>query len=140
MKKIYVGCSLYNADSQFRNQVEELKNLLRQDLEVLEFLGTENVTPEDVVDTDLAQVRACDLFVAICDKPSIGLGIEIGQANELLKPTLLFAKSEDVSRMVRGNHRKNPNSRFLIYRDFEHIREVVLQQLLGGTPNQAITI
>ncbi len=124
--KLYVGCSLYNATPEFRGSIETLKNLLRDQFEVLEFLGFKNGTPEEIVQHDLAQVRTADIFLAICDIPSTGLGIEIGSANALGKKILLAASSDDVSNMVRGNYSENKNSQFIVYSSFEDLYNKLL--------------
>lgn len=124
--KIYIGCSIYNAEKEFVDSVNKLKDELRDKYEVLDFLdNATDADMEQVVKTDLNNVKKADLFCAICDLPSIGLGIEIGKANELKKPTLLFANTENISRMVRGNIYENENSKFIVYSDFEDIKNAI---------------
>lgn len=108
-KKLYVGCPLRHAPEEFIEQVEKLKNGLRKDFDVLDFVGRDIGTPEEVFQRDTEQVRMCDCFLAICDLPSLGLGYEIALALELEKPTPLAVAHEDadVSRMVLGIAHQN---------------------------------
>ena len=88
MKKLYVGCSLTLAPESFRQSVEELKNKLRADYEVFDFLGLVKGTAKDVYEWDIHHcVAKCDLFLAVCDYPSLGLGYEMGVAVEKLYKT-----------------------------------------------------
>lgn len=118
-KKLYIGCSIYNASEAFLQEIKEFKQSLSQNFEVLDFvppeLQTDATTPQDIVKHDLSQVRSCDLLVGICDHPSLGLGIEIGTANAMQKPIILAAQNTNISRMIRGNDIENPNSTFTTY-------------------------
>ena len=121
MARIYVGCSLTLAPPAFVAEVTELKTLLRAvGHEVAEFVGTVNGTALDVYQTDIHQcVANCDIFVAICDHPAIGLGWELGMAVEhLKKPVLAVAHTgSKVSRLPIGaaDGDRNPLYRFLRY-------------------------
>src|SRR5664279_2524261 len=83
--KLYVGCSLTHAPEDFKTEVEGFKELLRkQGNEVFDFVGLENGTAEDVYRWDIGHcVRDCDVFIAICDHPALGLGWEIAEATRL---------------------------------------------------------
>jgi hypothetical protein len=103
--KLYIGCSLTHAPEEFKSSVEDLKTKLKTDFEVLEFIGLVNGTPTDVYHHDVQTcVGTCDLFVAICDFPSLGLGYELGTAVEKLhKPVLAVAqKDAHITRLVIG--------------------------------------
>ena len=103
--KIYIGCSLTQAPESFKAMVEEVKDHLRQEHEVLDFVGTVAGTPQDVYEWDINKcVPECDVFIAICDLPAVGLGYELGVAvEELKKPTLALAhKDQKVSRLLHG--------------------------------------
>ena len=116
MKKLYVGCSLTLAPEEFRESVEKLKDVLRSEYEVLDFIGLVNGTAKDVYLWDIHNcVATCDLFLAVCDLPSLGLGYEMGVAVEKLsKPTLAVAhKDSKVGRIFTGIDQKH--YRFLRY-------------------------
>ena len=130
--RLYVGCSLTQAPLEFREMVEKLKDLLREEYEILDFIGLVNGTPTDVYKWDIHKcVAICDIFVAICDYPAIGLGYEMGVAIEKHgKPTLGLAHEDSkVSRLVFGID--HPNYSWKQYRTFQDIvvliREVAQQ-------------
>jgi hypothetical protein len=128
--KIYVGCALAHAPEEFRGMVEAIKSRLRtQGYEVLEFLGLNVGTAAEVYERDIHEcVAKCELFVAFCDLPSLGLGWELGTAVEALrKPTLALAYTESkVSRLPIGAEgERNPAFRFQRYESQEHAIELI---------------
>lgn len=106
MHKIYVGCGLTQAPEEFRQYVQRFKEKLKglPNIEVLEFLGLVNGTAAQVYQTDMASVERCDMFVAICEYPSTGLGMEIEHARVFNKPTLCLHFGATVTRMLIGAH------------------------------------
>src|SRR5436305_766185 len=103
MKKIYVGCSLTHSPDEFRDAIDLLKKKLAEKYEVLEFLGLIKGTAQEVFDWDTKCVRGCDLFLADCTYPALGLGYEIGVALENNKPTIAIAgKEAKVTRLLLG--------------------------------------
>jgi hypothetical protein len=103
--KLYIGCSLTQAPEDFKASVEQLKATLRDKYEVLDFIGLVAGTPTDVYHWDVQKcVAQCDLFVAICDYPAIGLGYELGTAIERFHKPVLVVAHEDVTltRLVIG--------------------------------------
>src|SRR6266498_5570963 len=102
-KKIYVGCSLTHAPEEFREGVERLKTELRKHYTILDFLGLEKGTPQDVFEHDTQCVRDCELFVAECSLPATGVGYELGTALALNKQVLAVAyKDAKVGRLLLG--------------------------------------
>lgn len=91
--KVYVGCSLTHAPLEFREEVAALKTKLKSICEVLEFLGLNGGTAREVYEHDINNcVRKCDIFVAICDYPSTGLGWEMAvQSEDRRMPTIAVA-------------------------------------------------
>lgn len=103
--KLYVGCSLTQAPEEFRAKVESFKGKLRDEFDILDFIGLTNGTPAEVYHWDIQNcIAGCDIFVAITDLPAIGLGYELGTALEKYsKPTLAVAHTDaNVSRMLLG--------------------------------------
>jgi hypothetical protein len=81
---------------------------LKDDFEILEFLGLVDGTSKQVFDHDAKCVLGSDLFVAICDYPSLGLGVELGIAFQGGKKTLVLSRQGvKVSRMVLGMESQN---------------------------------
>jgi hypothetical protein len=120
--KIYIGCSLTQASEEFKRTIEKLKNDLRKDYDVMDFIGTVAGTPEDVYKWDIYEcVAKCEAFIAICDLPAIGLGYELGVAVEKLnKPTLALAhRDAKVSRILLGI--RQPHYTFERYDSMEEL-------------------
>ncbi len=116
---IYVGCSLTGAPEQFIENVERFKETLRRDYEVAEFVGLEAGTSADVYNWDINNcVENCDLFIGVCDIPSIGLGWELSKSTTLGKLVLAVAHVESkVTRLVLGAAEVEPNVDFRRYVD-----------------------
>lgn len=115
---IYVGCALTQASQEFKEEVEEYKRSLRDvGYEVLNFIGLEKGTDVDVYRWDIKHcVRTCDIFVGICDYPSIGLGVELNEATRLGKEVLAVAHTEsEVTRLILGAAKDEPNIHFARY-------------------------
>ncbi len=130
--KLYVGCALMHADDTFLNQVVDLKNKLRSDYEVLEFLGLDAGSDEDVYRWDIEGcVATCDAFLAICDYPSIGLGWELSEAIRREIPVVGVAHQEaTVSRLLRGAAEMKPNFTLDRYDDLvAEAPSILLQRL-----------
>jgi nucleoside 2-deoxyribosyltransferase len=128
MKKIYVGCSLTHASPEFIEKINELKENLKGKYEILEFIGLVNGTAKDVFEWDSNCVKSSDLFIAICDYPSIGLGIEIGIAIENNKNTIAVAhKDAKVTRMVQGA--ESESFTFIRYENLADVLSVIEAEL-----------
>lgn len=122
MKKIYIGCSLTQAPEGFKASVALMKDALRAEFDILDFIGIADGTPTDVYRRDIEEcLTKCDIFVAICDFPAIGLGYELGMALEKLeKPTLALAQTDiKVTRLLSGIDK--PHFRFERYTTFDEI-------------------
>lgn len=124
--KLYIGCSLTHAPEEFKQQIEGVKNVLRKEHEIMDFVGLVAGTPKDVYEWDIHEcVAKCDVFVAICDFPAIGLGYELAVAVEKLKkPTLALAhEGAKITRLVLGIER--PYYRFVRYKTAEDIPMII---------------
>ena len=67
-----------------------------------QFLGP--AEPEEIFRRDVYNVRMCDFVVTEVSNPSLGVGMEIMLAIELVKPILMFFKGQikSLSKMVLG--------------------------------------
>ncbi|MDB5166034.1 MAG: hypothetical protein JWM37_106 [Candidatus Saccharibacteria bacterium] len=101
---LYVGCGLTAAPEAFVDEVDALKDTLRERFNVFDFVGLTAGTSGDVYNWDIGHcVADCDMFVAVCDYPAIGLGWELAEATRLGKPTLGVAHVDSrVTRLVLG--------------------------------------
>lgn len=129
--RLYVSCSLTQSTAEFKDQIGNLKRHFKnRGFEVLEFVGTENGTPTDVYKWDIHHcVQRCDVIVAICDVPAIGLGYELGVAIEKWgKVVLAFACEEArITRLVQGVDHKN--FAFLRYKELGEVVSMVINRV-----------
>ncbi len=115
---MYVGCGLTQAPDVFKESVSTLKSRLSEKYHVLEFLGLVAGTNIDVYRHDMACVATADVFIAVCDYPSTGLGVEIERARQLRTPTLAVAHiASKVTRLVLGMAENELSMSFAIYED-----------------------
>ncbi len=113
---LYVGCGLTQAPEDFKQEVEAFKDALREDYIVFDFIGLVEGTAEDVYRWDIEHCTAkSDLFVAVCDYPSIGLGYELSaRVRDFKKPALaVAAEASLITRVVLGV--PHPNYTFRRY-------------------------
>jgi hypothetical protein len=126
-KKLYIGCALTDAPEDFRSQVENFKDQLRQKYTVFDFIGLVGGTSADVYRWDIGHcVRDCDAFIGICDYPSTGLGWELSEATRLGKSVLAIAHEQSsVTRLVLGAAAVEPNVHFANYTDLPEVIPMV---------------
>lgn len=133
MFKIYFGCALTHAPEEFKQKVRELKGKLRAlpGVEVLEFVGEKPGTPHEVYVHDIIEcVGCCDLMVAICDFPSIGLGWEMGTQVARGKPLLAFGHvGSKITRLILDP--QLPIYRFYRYETLDEIVGKVKEELVN---------
>ncbi|MHA1964596.1 MAG: nucleoside 2-deoxyribosyltransferase [Candidatus Thorarchaeota archaeon] len=87
-----------------------------------QFLGP--AEPEEIYRRDVHNVRMCDFVVSEVSNPSLGVGMEIMLAIELVKPILMFFEGDiaSLSKMVRG-----ADGKVLIeYSTFEDVERILL--------------
>ena len=67
-----------------------------------QFLGPAD--PEEIYRRDVHNVRMCDFVLTEVSNPSLGVGMEIMLAIELMKPIMMFFEGEieSLSKMIRG--------------------------------------
>lgn len=126
--RIYVGCALTQGLETFTTEVEAFKQRLQgEGYEVFNFVGLENGTAADVYEWDINHcVRDCDIFVGVCDYPSIGLGWELGEATRLGKSVLAIAHEDSkVTRLVLGAAAVEPNVRFEYYEQMTDMLPII---------------
>ena len=129
---LYVGCGLTYAPEHFKREVEDLKDNLRADYKILDFVGEKPATNAEVYLWDIEEcVKGCDAMLAIVDHPSIGLGWEMCTADHGGKPTLFVARvGREVSRLVLGAAEVLPSFEFERYEDLWEVPEK-LNRFLG---------
>jgi nucleoside 2-deoxyribosyltransferase len=86
------------------------------------------LAPHDVFRRDTNEVRMCDFLVAEVSNPSLGVGMEIMLAIELVKPVLMFQRkdSKDISFMALGADGKA----LFEYESTDEVRKILLERNL----------
>ena len=124
--KLYVGCALNNAPLAFQKKVDALKKSLVETFEILEFIGSGEMSDGETVLHDLKQVERCDLMLGIADLASTGLGSELTHAGWLKRPTLIVAQAgAQVSRFVPGLPAKFESLVFQRYETWNDIEKLI---------------
>lgn len=106
--KVYIGCALANAPVSFHNEIIALKKEIKRLLPyviILDFVPPdEDKTPHFIWKHDCERIKECDVFLAVVNFPSLGLGGELTEALRIhKKPTLVVANQDvRVSRYVLG--------------------------------------
>lgn len=132
MALLYVGCSLTQATAEFRAFVIHLQGELKKEHELLEFVGLTAGNEAGVYTHDISCVDKADLMIALCDQPSIGLGMEIQRRIDNNRPVLLLAHDKShVTRMVPGAAKVVDSVYFERYGDLEDLLGTVNQMISG---------
>lgn len=88
-----------------------------------------NVTDRDIYEQDTAWIRACDLLIAECTCPSLGVGYELAYAEHQKKPCHILYRVNEVnlSAMLAGDA-------YYEIHPYENRAEVfsILDKILGG--------
>jgi hypothetical protein len=127
---LYVGCALTHATEESKQNVQSLKDRLKTVCNVLEFIGLVNGTAQDVYNHDInVCVRGCNLFIAICDEVSIGLGYELAvQVEDRKMPALAVAHVDSkVTRLVLGIDKQN--FEFKNYKDLDDLYDIIVKKI-----------
>jgi len=128
MKKIYLGCSLTHSSEEYKQNINKLKDILRQKYEILDFIGLGEATNQEVYEWNEKMCKTCDLFLMESTYPSTGLGIEFGIAMQENKPIIAIAQREaKVTRMLLGV--TYPKFEFHKYDEIEEIVELIDSKL-----------
>ncbi len=93
---------------------------------ILEWLGPEphHIPAHQFYELNLNNVRRSDAMIAIVEEPSIGLGMEIGEASVRGKPLLcIHREGAQVSRLLEGA-RDGIGIPVRAYRDLPHAVEI----------------
>lgn len=130
--KIYVGCAIKHAPSEFVRQVKGFREELEKHprFEVLKFLG--RGSPEEIFEWDIKRcVDQADVMVAIVDLPSTGLGYEMATHYEKNGRPLLVVAHRDavVSGLILGIHGGVASFEFHRYSHISRVPEIFIDWL-----------
>ncbi len=116
MKKVYFSGSIRGGREDLAIYQEWIRRL-RETAEVLtEFIGdstleeqeARTLTDRDIYERDVRLLEGCDVVVAECTQPSLGVGYELSYAERFGKPVILLFREDGVRRlsaMLSGNPR-----------------------------------
>ncbi len=113
MKKVYFAGSIRGGrkDAElYREVIEEIK---KTDIVLTEHVGdlSKSIFEQgrskdtDIYKQDTAWLRECDLVIAECTSPSLGVGYELAYAEKYNKPTYIFYRHKEceLSAMLTGD-------------------------------------
>jgi hypothetical protein len=128
-KKLYFTCALSGLPWEHREEMIALRDSLADEFEILEFCDPREMTPQEIFEFDIDHcVANADIILAICDKPSLGAGYEIGtMAEKWGKPVFAVAHRDNttLSSLITGNTR--PNFEFARYDDVSEIKGMLVE-------------
>ena len=111
-RKIYFAGSIRGGRADAQTYHEMIDLIKETDLVLTEHVGdmdyssiSEEEKDRQIYETDTAWLRECDLVIAECTNPSLGVGYELAYAEKHNKPAYVFWNSEKVqlSAMIAGN-------------------------------------
>ena len=105
MVLVYLSAPIIKKDSRkddFCNRVVTILEDLGLTVFAPQFLGPAD--SEEIYRRDVHNIRMCDFVLTEVSNPSLGVGMEIMLAIELMKPIMMFFEGEieSLSKMVRG--------------------------------------
>ncbi len=129
-KKLYVGCALKLAPSEFVGSVLALKDGLRADFEVLDFHGFRE-SRHNIYAYDMGQLARCEAMLAICDHPSFGLGFEVARVLSLGRPVVAVARlGTTVSGFIDDMPEVEQLFSFFCYQELGEVLGIARRELL----------
>ena len=113
MKKIYFAGSIRGgrADAELYQRIIaaicENNEVLTEHVGAasLDAMGEDGMSDREIYEKDVARLRACDMVIAECSTPSLGVGYELAFAEALGKPVHIFHNPSRgaLSAMLTGN-------------------------------------
>ena len=116
MKIVYFSASVRGGREELALYQEWIRRLKTKTRVLTDFLGdgdlekreAETVSDWEIYDRDMALLEECDILIAECTAPSLGVGYEIAAAEALGKPVVLLMRKNTprrLSAMLSGNPR-----------------------------------
>ena len=122
MKKIYFSGSIRGGRTDQGLYASLIDYMKRNHIVLTEHIGFQNaaspMSDEDIYSRDIHWLKECDLVVAECSTPSLGVGYELAYAEKLNKPVYILCREDvNLSAMLQGN----PYFRMFFYERVEQI-------------------
>jgi 2'-deoxynucleoside 5'-phosphate N-hydrolase len=112
-KKVYFAGSIRGGQNDTQLYHEMIEHINQTDTVLTEHVGDvhrsiqEQTRDKDslIYEQDTTWLRECDLVIAECTHPSLGVGYELAYAEKYEKPTYIFYRKEEtmLSAMLKGN-------------------------------------
>lgn len=125
MKEIYFACSIRGGRDDAETYGAIARHIAKQAVVLSEIFadgkltvaGSSGISP-DIHTKDLAWLRQADAVIAEVTNPSLGVGYEIGKAEEWGKPVLALFRDDGIrklSAMIDGS----PDTQTVYYRNLD---------------------
>ncbi len=122
---VYVGHKITGAPPEFLAEMERLIVLLENDgCEVLQYAskGGKPLLDVNVYDHDMSCIDRAELFVAVCDHASIGLGMELKHAYTTKKQLRVFVhEQQHLTQIVPDSLKSHGLDSPVVYQRIEDI-------------------
>lgn len=111
-KKVYFAGSIRGGRADAELYGKMIAHINKKADVLTEHVGKQNVfeleksmTNRDIYEQDTAWIRACDLLIAECSTPSLGVGYELAYAEQEKKPCHILYRANEgsLSAMLAGN-------------------------------------
>jgi hypothetical protein len=143
-KKVYFSGSISGGRGDAELYARIIAHIKKTDIVLTEHIGnvnysTANRTPKDertIYDQDTGWLKECDLVIAECTQPSLGVGYEMAYAENLGKPTYVFYRPSKthLSSMISGD----PFFNVIPYETEEEIKREI-DKILSGCSFEKFT-
>ncbi len=112
-KKVYFAGSIRGGQNDTQLYHEIIEHINQTDTVLTEHVGDvhrsiqEQTRDKDslIYEQDTSWLRECDVVIAECTHPSLGVGYELAYAEKYAKPTYIFYRKEEtmLSAMLKGD-------------------------------------
>ena len=112
-QKVYFAGSIRGGQDDIQLYHDMIEYIKKTDIVLTEHIGdmtrsiSEQSRSEDalIYDQDTSWLRECDLVIAECTHPSLGVGYEMAYAEKFNKPVYIFYQNEraKLSAMLKGD-------------------------------------
>lgn len=108
MKKIYFSGSIRGGRTDQSLYAELIDHMKKNHIVLTEHIGYQNaaspMSDEDIYTRDINWLKQCDLVIAECTTPSLGVGYELAYGEQLKKPVYILCREDaNLSAMLQGN-------------------------------------
>lgn len=131
-RKVYFSGSISGGRSDANFYARIIEHIKQTDVVLTEHIGDQNYAytgrtlagEQAIYAQDTAWLRECDLVIAECTVPSLGVGYELAYAESIGKPVYVFYRPSagiHLSAMICGN----PYFKVIEYEDIEQVLTLI---------------